>query len=302
MFDLYHGSAVRYFIEVARAGSLSAASERMHIAVSAISRQIAKLEGDLGVPLFERLPRGMALSEAGKKLMAFAVRNRLEAEILARDIQGLDELQSGNIRLAISEGFSNGIVPNCVAEFLAQYPGMRIDVYAGSPRAVAQRVKDGDADVGISYAISPLEGVRSDKANLASVSVLVRATDPLAQRTKVSLRDIASRKVALPNEGTTLRDLLDAGAAQAGVVFERIVIESNTFSLLYAVARRTDAVFFAARQSLTHRFEADGFVPVQVDPKEVRARTIEVQTMAGRRLSTAIATFKQHLIDALSED
>ncbi|WZB74386.1 LysR family transcriptional regulator [Achromobacter insuavis] len=49
-----HGIALRYFVEVAQAGSLSGASERLHVAVSAISRQIAKLEEEAGAPLFER--------------------------------------------------------------------------------------------------------------------------------------------------------------------------------------------------------------------------------------------------------
>ena len=49
-----HGIALRYFVEVAQAGSLSGASERLHVAVSAISRQIAKLEEQAGAPLFER--------------------------------------------------------------------------------------------------------------------------------------------------------------------------------------------------------------------------------------------------------
>lgn len=61
-----HGIALRYFVEVARTGSISDASARLHVAVSAISRQIARLESDLGVALFERRPRGMSLSEIGR--------------------------------------------------------------------------------------------------------------------------------------------------------------------------------------------------------------------------------------------
>ena len=63
MAAFLHGLALRYFVEVARTGSISDASARLHVAVSAISRQIAKLENETGAPLFERRPRGMALSE-----------------------------------------------------------------------------------------------------------------------------------------------------------------------------------------------------------------------------------------------
>lgn len=57
-------TALRYFLEVARSGSLSKASERLFVAVSALSRQIAKIEEQMGTPLFERRPRGMVLTEA----------------------------------------------------------------------------------------------------------------------------------------------------------------------------------------------------------------------------------------------
>ena len=75
MAAFLHGLALRYFVEVARTGSISDASARLHVAVSAISRQIAKLENETGAPLFERRPRGMALSEAGERLLAFAQRS-----------------------------------------------------------------------------------------------------------------------------------------------------------------------------------------------------------------------------------
>lgn len=87
-----HGIAVRYFVEVARTGSISDASARLHVAVSAISRQIARLEGELGVALFERRPRGMSLSEAGERLLAYAQRSLLEAEHVMKEIGGLAAL------------------------------------------------------------------------------------------------------------------------------------------------------------------------------------------------------------------
>jgi len=83
---MLHGIALRYFVEVARTGSLAAASEQLHVAVSAISRQIGKLEEDVGAPLFERLPRGMVLTEAGELLAEHARRTLLEADAVLGDI------------------------------------------------------------------------------------------------------------------------------------------------------------------------------------------------------------------------
>ncbi|MFX7732108.1 LysR family transcriptional regulator, partial [Acinetobacter baumannii] len=72
-----------------RTGSLTAAAERLHVAVSAVSRQIAKMEEETGVPLFERRARGMVLTPAGEVLMAFARRNLLEVEQVMAEVKGL---------------------------------------------------------------------------------------------------------------------------------------------------------------------------------------------------------------------
>jgi DNA-binding transcriptional LysR family regulator len=78
-------TALRYFLEVARSGSLSKASEHLYVAVSALSRQIAKLEEEVGAPLFERRPRGMVLSDAGRLLVGYAPKRfRGSATVAAR--------------------------------------------------------------------------------------------------------------------------------------------------------------------------------------------------------------------------
>lgn len=66
-------TALRYFLEVARCGSISEASVRLNVSASAVSRQIAKLELALDASLFERRARGMVLSEAGARLAAYEI-------------------------------------------------------------------------------------------------------------------------------------------------------------------------------------------------------------------------------------
>ena len=86
-----HGIALKYFVEVAQEGSLSAASRHLHVAVSAISRQIAALEEEVGAPLFERAARGMVLSEAGRLLLAHARRTLMESAAVLQQIASLQE-------------------------------------------------------------------------------------------------------------------------------------------------------------------------------------------------------------------
>ena len=91
---------LRYFLEVARSGSIAAAAGAQHVAASAVSRQIAKLEDELGIALFERQARGMALSDAGRQLAAYASAAALEAERVATEIRHRGEQGDVTVRLA----------------------------------------------------------------------------------------------------------------------------------------------------------------------------------------------------------
>lgn len=137
MAAFLHGLALRYFVEVARTGSLSDASARLHVAVSAISRQIAKLESELGAPLFERRPRGMALSEAGERLLGFAQRSLLEAEHVMKEIGGLDALHGSLLKIACSEGFA---IDSCPARWQRSRRAIRASIFrCGSCRRPMRR-------------------------------------------------------------------------------------------------------------------------------------------------------------------
>ena len=115
-------TALRYFLEVAQVGSLTEASVRLHVATSAISRQISGLEQTLGTPLFERQPRGMVLTAAGEILAVHARRSRMDAEHALEGIQALQGLRSGLVRVAATEGFSGDFLPRLMQQFRLLHP------------------------------------------------------------------------------------------------------------------------------------------------------------------------------------
>src|SRR5574343_952151 len=114
---LLQDTALRYFKAVADTGSLPEASARQHVAASALSRQIAALEAQLGVALFERHPRGMVLTAAGDILLAHARRAELDAQRALEDIGALQGLRAGQVRLATPDAFANELVPRLCVDF-----------------------------------------------------------------------------------------------------------------------------------------------------------------------------------------
>ena len=124
---------LRYFLEVARSGSIAAAAGAQHVAASAVSRQIAKLEDELGIALFERQARGMALSDAGRQLAAYASAAALEAERVATEIRHRGEQGDVTVRLACTEGFAHRFLPQCMAEFKRLRPQARFHLRVERP-------------------------------------------------------------------------------------------------------------------------------------------------------------------------
>lgn len=108
---------LRYFLEVARTGSVNQAAQRLHVAASAVSRQLGKLEDSLGVVLFERQARGMALTEAGARLMAHASAHDAQALELVEQLHGLSAQEALRVRVACTEGFAASFMPLVMSSF-----------------------------------------------------------------------------------------------------------------------------------------------------------------------------------------
>jgi DNA-binding transcriptional LysR family regulator len=294
-------TALRYFLEVARSGSLSKASERLFVAVSALSRQIARLEEELGTPLFERRPRGMVLSEAGRLLAEHARRSLLETERVIDEIRGMNEGGRATIRIASSEGLAPHFVPEVCTHFLKSYPQTHFQLDVSSHSAATQRVKEGTADIALCFSLSPEKDIAVHYAQRAPIFALMRRDHPLASRESVSLRDLQSWPMAMHNQSVTIRQLFDISCSLEGLIFEP-VFTSNYHVALQSFVRRTDAVTLTGFLTVRGRLEVDGFAAVPVSNPELHQRTLQVQTMAGRTLPQTMQAFLDLLTRAIDDE
>ncbi len=166
-------TALRYFLEVAQCGSITEASARLHVAASALSRQIAGLEAQLGAPLFERHPRGMVLTEAGEILARHARRAHLDAERALGEIGALRGLRAGQVRLATSDAFANELVPRLCARFQQAHQGIRFSVQVLPTAEVPGAVRGGAADIGLCFSRAPEKDIEVAYRQSAPVQALL---------------------------------------------------------------------------------------------------------------------------------
>lgn len=139
-------SLVQAFLAVAESGSLSAAARELRLTQPTIGRQIQALERDLGMSLFQRQPRGMALTPQGASLLGHAQRMREAAEALSLHATGRAEELSGTVRITASVFSSHYFLPPIIAELREKLPEVQIEV---TPSDTTENLLFGEADIAV---------------------------------------------------------------------------------------------------------------------------------------------------------
>lgn len=289
-------TALRYFLEVCRCGSISEASVRLNVAASAVSRQIAKLERDLHTTLFERRARGMLPSEAGLRLAAYARKSQLEAEQVVQELTELHGLQRGHVRMVCSEGFALDLLPSAIASFRRLYQGIHFSLEVCAPALATEKVRTGDADLALTFSLTPQREIKVDYLTTGAIHAVVSNQHPLAARRDVSLADLQAFPIALPQADTTLRQLFDICCGVQGLLFDP-VLTSNYIGALYSFVREEGGISLSSEMTVHQQVEDQALKSLPITDDGMQARRIELQSMAGRTLPAAVCAFRDHLIE-----
>jgi DNA-binding transcriptional LysR family regulator len=292
-------TGLRYFLEVARSGSIADASARLNVAGSAISRQIAKLERELGVELFERRPRGMVPSAAGEVLAAHARRTTLDAERVIADIRDLQGPHRGFVRLASYEGFAVDILPEAMARFRRDYPSVRFHLWVGNSIEIARLIHDGEADIGMTFNYAPPRGVKIEQIIRRPMHALIPRNHPLAERQSITMADTLPYPVALPDKDRTQRHLIDTAFAMQGLTIDP-VLSTNSISALRRFADTEGCIHFSSALRIPGRIAIGEYVAIPVSDDVMTDSVLQILTMEGRTLPVVVQAFLNDLLAEIS--
>jgi DNA-binding transcriptional LysR family regulator len=291
-------AAVRYFLEVVNTGSIADAANRLNVVPSAVSRQISRLEGELGTPLFVRQSRGMVPSKAGEMLAAYARRSQLDAEQISLEIDALRGETERTIRIACTEGFAGSFLPQAMADFRRNVEPASFEVVVDTAASVTQRVREAEVDVGLTFSFGPAKDVHVAFSAPSPVLALVAASHPLALQKQVSFRELLDYPLALPGIHSTLHKLIDIYCSREGVACKSVV-SSATLETLLGFTLASDAVTFSGELFVRTRLAAGELVALPVPELETSERAIEIQTLARRELPPLLQAFIQCMSNAL---
>ncbi|WGD38292.1 LysR family transcriptional regulator [Lysinibacter sp. HNR] len=280
-------TALIYFTEVAKSGSVTDAAQKLHVSPSAISRQVSKLESAVGVPLFARHPRGMSLTRAGRLLLMHARRSESEGDAVVEELRNLELRKTRVIRVASAEGLAGTRVTEAIARMSAEYNEVVFKLEALPSAEATRQVINGGADVAVVFALGPQRDVIVELSVPAPPYAVVSPDHVLASHKSITLRELCEHRLALADHGLTQRELFDV-AVLSEKLTPNIVFEAGQLGPVLTFARSGAGITLATRLAVTSQV-SEGLVLIPVENSILMQREAQIQTMPGR-VKTALVT------------
>ncbi len=227
---------MRYFLHVARAGSISAAARDLNVAQPALSRQLQKLEDDLGLPVLIRHGRGVRLTAAGVILLDRAERVMLAVNDLPAEVRGHSAAMSGHVVLGLPPAAGLLVAPLVVERFRQAFPRAVLHIREGISSSLEEWVLDARVDVALLHNPPPLPTLHIVPL-LRERMVVATAPHVSDDLRPVRLRDLGSLPLILPGLPHSNRRLLEQAALQHGATLH-LALEVDSVALTKAMVRR----------------------------------------------------------------
>ncbi|MFK0377616.1 LysR substrate-binding domain-containing protein [Pandoraea sp. NPDC090278] len=291
-------SRLSYLFEAVQCGTVRAAADRLDIAPSAVSRQIALLEAELALPLIERHKRGVHLTQASRLLMEYYREQRAHQEDLLAKLQEVRGLRRGHIRLAVGEGFVSDLMGTPLQFFCKRYPDITLTLDLAGTNEVMRLVAEDDADIGLVYnppaepkIVSRAQLAQPVHAIVAPGSPLIEKADKLGTLTLDALYDVP---LALMHGSYGTRQLMELAEQSEK---HRLVptVTTNSISVLKHFVRAGLGATFLPTFAVSQEIDAGVLRALPIDHPILSSAEAHLITRAGRRLSGAANRLLTHL-------
>jgi DNA-binding transcriptional LysR family regulator len=283
--NLHH---LAIFHAIAETGSISACAERMHISQPALSRQLRAFEQRVGVVLFERLPRGMRLTEAGEVLRDYAGRLFEIARTAEAAVRELSDGRQGHLSIGASNTVGTYILPSLVARFRRRYPAVGISMFVGNTEQVSQGVADLRFTLGFIEGPLHVPDLRADRFVEDEIVPVAAADHPLSGRKRLVPADLSGQPLLMREPGSGTRELVERCLQRHGVRPGYIVEFGNTEAIKQA-AVHGGGVAWLPSVCMPRELAAGELVRLPVKPLAIRRPLSVIRRPEGHTAPAAAA-------------
>lgn len=232
---------LRYFLTIAREGSITNAANFLHITQPTLSRQIHDLEEELGQKLFTRSSHSMVLTAEGMILRKRAEEIITMVDKTEAEFNSMENIISGDIYIGGGETDAIKLIAQIAKELRKSYPSIHYHLYSGNSEDVTERLDKGLLDFGI--LIQPADISKYDYINIPAKDtwgVVMRKDSPLAKKNTIRKKDLLNVPLICSRQAITQEKSRNEFAQWFGEDFDKLDIVT-TFNLVYNAAIMVEA-------------------------------------------------------------
>lgn len=210
---------LRYFVEVAEREHISEAAEHLHVAQSAISRQIANLEDELGTALFERIGRNVKLTPVGKIFLEHTLTALKAIDFASKQVEEFLDPTKGTIKIGFPTSLASYLLPTIISAFKREYPEISFQLRQGSYRFLIDSVKNRELNLAFLGPLPPKDELIEPVVLFSeSISALLPANHRLAKEASINLIDLKDEDFVLFPENYILNKVAVDACRSVGFI------------------------------------------------------------------------------------
>ncbi|MNE14641.1 HTH-type transcriptional regulator CynR [compost metagenome] len=290
---------LKTLIHVAELGSLSKASDRLHVAQPALSRQIRQLEKELGVYLFDRHGRGMEITAAGLEVLERATRIMNELESIRTSVAGGRAAFRGMVAIGTTPTIAEIVTVPLVQRIRDTHPDLSIRFSSAFSGYLLDWLQRGELELAISYDPQPLHTLRIEPVMMENLVLVGPPEARLNLDTAVSFAELANEQMVLPSPRHGLRKIMDQCALERGFKITTSV-EADSFGAMIDLVRHGFGYTALPLASIYSRLDDGSLCAAPlVDPTPMRKLVLVLP--ADRQVSPATRYVGQTFVDIASE-
>ncbi|HLE29144.1 MAG TPA: selenium metabolism-associated LysR family transcriptional regulator [Anaerolineales bacterium] len=277
------------FRAVARHLSFSRAADELHLSQPAVSKHVQQLEAELGVSLFHRPGRRVELTEAGRIVADYVQRLSVLTEEVRRVLGELEGVRRGYLRLGASTTPGLYLLPEILARFRKQYPGVETTLAITNSADVTRRVLSGEFDLGLVGVPSEAPGLQVRPLVDDEIVLIVPAGHALARQRAFASDLLAQATLIVREPGSATRQIVEANLLRLGAAPKDVLEMTGCEGVKRAVAAGL-GVAFVSRCAITLEV-AQKAVSVSEIPELRFARQLSLIARKDARPSAAALAF-----------
>ncbi len=220
-------AALKYLYESYRRGTMRAASDYFDMAPSSISRQISRLEREIGLPLIERGRHTVKLTPAGQLLLDYYRDRQGHHEALVSTLNDMRGLRRGSVTVAIGQGLLGEILVPAIQRYLKTYPDLRIHLKDAPTAEALNMVYEDEAHFGVLLEPVLDPALQTRQTVVQPVKAIVSHSHPMAKLRKASIHDLMKHNLILPTANFRTRQIIEKLARETGHDLDPLITSSS---------------------------------------------------------------------------